>query len=163
MLSDKVFLNKLGFISDDKYRLELRWKKAVYDKNVCKLTGAFFCGPVLSNIEQLRDNDYILLDLYKQYYIFSKSVYIVNFSWGVVKHDLINNKIYLSDAVLTHPVEMNTVPKVRNKDYLLINTKGHDIETHHKYPTYKAMLLNEVGEVYNFWKIEGSFRKISYG
>lgn len=163
MMPDKVFLDKLGFITDDKYRLELRWNKAVYDKNVCKLKGAYFCGPVLNDIEELRHNDHILLDLFKQYYIFSASVYIVTFSWGQVKHDIVKNRIDLKDASLTHPVELNKVPKLRNKDYILINTKGHDIETHHSYPTYQSMVLNEFGEVYNFWKVEGSFRKVSNG
>jgi hypothetical protein len=160
MISDKVYLDSIGFINDSDYRLELRWNKVVYDKNICRLNGAYFCGPVLNKAEEIQPNDYILLDMYKQYYIFSLSVYIINLSWGNVKHNTINNKVSLSNVVLTHPVEMNKVPKLRNKDYILINTKGHDIETHYNFPTYKAMVLNEFGEAYKFYNVEGSFRKV---
>lgn len=160
MISDKVYLNKIGFLVNDKYRLELKWKKVVYDKGVCYLKGAYFTGPVVKDLMEVRNNDFILLDFFKQYYMYAADIYIVELHWGIVNHELANNKINVSNVYLKHPTELNNVPKLRNKDYILINTEGHEAETHMFYPTYKAVVLNEFGEAYNFWNVDGEFRKV---
>lgn len=160
MISEKVYIDKLGFLKDSKYRLDLNWKSVKYDKGICYLKGAYLTGPVLKYLEEVSPNDFILLDFHKQYYIFSSDIYIVHFAWGDLKNDFANNKIHLYNSYLKHTTELNNVPKLRNKDSIMINTKGHDLETHMYYPTYKAMVLNEFGDVYNFWNVEGEFRKV---
>ena len=159
MLSEKVYKEKIGFLVDDMYRLELKWSSVSYNKGFCYLKGAYFCGPTIKHASEIQSNNFMLLDFFKQYYIFASNVYIVNFKWGRVNYDNKNNKVNLFNACLEHTTEINKVPKIRNKDYIVINTKGHDEKNHMFNPTYKAMLVNELGEPYNFWNVEGGFLK----
>jgi len=162
-MDDKGFEKNIGFLLGEKYRLEVRWKKAVYEQEgYCKLEGACFSGPVLQFAEKIEPNNSMLLDFYKQYYIFAENIYIATLSWGEVTYqdDLI---VSLKDAIISHDTELNRVPKLKDDDYLVIDTKGHDVETHVFYPTYVTIVVNKEGRAYNFWKYHGNYRKVGMG
>lgn len=136
----------------EKYRLELHWKKAVYEKeSICDLKGAYFSGPALSDAEEVQSKDEILLDFYSQYIVFVKNVYVGKLSWGIVKYNK-DNTISLSDAKITHATELNKVPKLKDNDYLVIDTSNHEMAVHMFNLTYKTYVVNEGGESYNFKK-----------
>ena len=160
MFTEKKYNEKIGFLLGEKYRLELHWDKVSYRKGTCHIIGSYFSGPALQFAEEIQPNNFILLDMYRQYFIFAATAYLVNLSWGDVKYDPINTRIHLSNVTLKQDTEINKVPKIRNSDYLVINTTGHDAETHMLRPTYDGILVNRDGEAYNFWKVEGSFRKV---
>lgn len=160
MISDKEFNKKIGFLLGEKYRLELHWSKIKYNKGLCRCSGAYFSGPALQFAEKIEPNNFLLLDLFKQYFMFSKTVFIVNLSWDEVEYKSDNMIIKLSNVFLKHELELNKVPKLNNKDYIVINTKNHDRSTHHLFPTYEGIVVNEFGEAYNFWNTDGRFRKV---
>lgn len=136
----------------EKYRLELHWEKARYEKEgVCDLKGAFFSGPALSDAEEVQPNDEILLDFYSQYIVLVKNVYVGKLSWRAVKYNK-NNIISLMDAKITHNTELNRVPKLKDNDYLVIDTSNHEMAVHMFHLTYKTYVVNEGGELYNFKK-----------
>jgi len=105
----------------ERYKLELHWEKVKYEQDgMCKLIGAYFSGPVLSNAEKINDNDNIKLDFFTQYLVFVKNVYVGDLSWGEVTYK--DKKVILKDAIITHDKELNKVPKLRDTDYLVIIT-----------------------------------------
>jgi len=138
------------FLISEKYRLELHWKKVKYEsEGVCNLEKACFSGPALSDAEEVLPNDEILLDFYSQYIILVKNVYVGRLSWGAVKYNK-NNTISLMDAKITHASELNKVPKLKNNDYLVIDTSNHEMAVHMFNLTYKTYVVNKGGELYNF-------------
>ncbi len=140
------------FILSERFRLELKWKKAIYEMpGVCKLENAYFCGPALVEALQLNNNDNILLDFYGQYLILVKNVYVAKLSWGEVIYNS-NNTITLKDAMITHDTELNKVPKLRNNDYLVIDTQDHVVEKHAFNMVYKTYVVNETTNLYRFGK-----------
>lgn len=161
MLSDKEFKKRIGFLIGEKYRLDLKWGAVSYKNEVCcELKGAAFSGPALCFADAIAPNNFILLDLYKQYFIFTNTVFLVKLSWGMVEYKKDDSTVFLKDAKLDYTESIKKIPKLKKKDYIVINTKGHDSETHHLYPTYEATVVNELGDAYNFWNIEGQFRKV---
>jgi len=136
----------------EKYRLELRWKGTKYEQDgMCKLDGAYFAGPALSDAEEVQSNDEILLDFYSQYIILVKGVYVAKLSWGEVKYNP-DKTISLKDAKITHSSELNRVPKLKDNDYLVIDTAKHEMAIHRFHLTYKTYVVNSIGELYNFKK-----------
>lgn len=141
-------MEKFSF-GPERYRLELHWSEVVYNKDgVCNLKNAFFSGPVLSDAEKVQDNDFIMLDFYTQYLILVRNVYVGKLSWKEVIYD--NKIIKLSDAKITHDTELNRVPKLKDKDYLIIDTRNHERAVHNINLLYKTYVVNEDGELYNF-------------
>jgi len=141
-------MEKFSF-GPEKYRLELHWAEAIYNKEgICDLTGAYFSGPALADAEKVQDNDYIMLDFYTQYLVLVSNVYVGKLSWKKVTYS--NKTIKLSDARITHDTELNKVPKLKSKDYLLIDTSNHERELHNLNLLYKTYVVNELGELYNF-------------
>ncbi len=134
----------------EKYRLELHWKKAVYEREgFCKLKGAYFTGPALQIAEKINGNDSISLDFYKQYLVFVRNVYVAKLSW----HNVVYNKdgtIMLKDATITHDTELNRVPTFSNTDYMAIDTQKHEAATHQFHMVYESFVVNEQGELYRF-------------
>jgi hypothetical protein len=134
----------------EKYRLELRWKGVKYEQEgICKLDGAYFTGPALSDAEEVQSNDEIMLDFYSQYIILVKGVYVAKLSWGEVKYNP-DKTISLKDANITHNSELNRVPKLRDDDYLVIDTSNHEMAIHRFHLTYKTYVVNSAGKPYNF-------------
>jgi hypothetical protein len=133
----------------EKYRLELHWSSAVFEKEgVCVLKGAFFSGPALNDAEKINDNDSIMLDFYNQYFILVRNVYVGRLSWGRVEYK--KDKVFLYDAKITHATELNRVPKLEQDDFLVIDTKGHDAEEHMYNMVYKTYVVNDDKNPYNF-------------
>ena len=134
----------------DRFKLELRWKKATYNKDgVCKLTGAKFTGPALADALKLENNDHILLDFFKQYIVLVENVYVAKFSWGEVSYEK-DGSISLKNAKITHDTELNKVPKLNDTDYLIIDTSNHEVETHPFNPVYRTYVVNEDTALYKF-------------
>lgn len=140
------------FLLSERYRLELHWQRAKYEKEgVCNLEGAYFSGPALSDAEEVLPNDEILLDFYSQYLVLVENVYVAKLSWGAVKYNK-DKTISLMNAKITHGTELNRVPKLRDDDYLAIDTSNHEMAIHMFHLTYKTYVINESGELYNFRK-----------
>lgn len=138
------------FELSDRYKLELHWTDAIYEqKGLCSLKGAYFKGPALAEAQQLNNNDHIMLDFFSQYILLVKSVYVAKFSWGEVKYNK-NGNISLTKAFITHDAELNKVPKLGNDDYLIIDTKGHDVEDHPFNLLYKTYVVNRDTNLYKF-------------
>jgi len=137
---------KLG----ERYRLELHWKKVNYDrKGLCKLFNAYFSGPALQIAAKMNNDDSINLDFYKQYLILVNNVYVARLSWKEVVYNK-NNTITLKNAIISHDTELNRVPKLKNSDYIVIDTEKHEEETHNFYMSYDCFVIKEDGQLYNF-------------
>jgi hypothetical protein len=133
----------------ERYKLELHWEKVKYEQDgMCKLIGAYFSGPALSNAEKINDNDSIKLDFFTQYLVFVKNVYIGDLSWNEVVYN--GKKVILKDAKIMHDTELNKVPKLRNDDYLVIDTSNHEMALHAFNLLYTTYVVSEGGEPYNF-------------
>lgn len=136
----------------EKYRLDVRWKKAIYEKeDMCKLEGCYFSGPALSDAEMVQSNDYINLDFCGQYSIITKNVYVVKFSWGQVIYNG-DGIITLKDAVMSHDKGFHKVPKLSDNDYIVIDTKDHEADVHYLNLVYKSYIINANSEMYSFRK-----------
>lgn len=134
----------------DRYKLELHWKKVTYNKEgICRFTGAYFSGPALADAEKLNDKDHIMLDFFSQYLYLVKGVYVAKFSWGSVSYNK-DGSISLKKTSMTHDSELNRVPKLKDTDYLVIDTNGHDTERHPFNPVYKTYVVNSDTSLYKF-------------
>jgi len=133
----------------ERYKLELHWNSTKFNKDgVCRLVGAYFSGPALSDAEKINDNDHIMLDFFQQYFILVRNVYVGKLSWKKVEYK--NDKVFLNEAVIIHASELNTVPQLNDSDYLVIDTKGHDVEEHPYNCVYKTYVVNVDTNPYNF-------------
>jgi hypothetical protein len=138
------------FILSERFRLELKWKQAIYEiEGICKLEGAYFCGPALAEALQLNNNDHIMLDFFEQYMVLVNNVYVAKLSWGEVIYNN-DGTISLKDAIITHDTELNRVPKLKDNDYLVIDTENHEVEKHLFNMVYKTFVVNETTNLYMF-------------
>ena len=136
------------FSISEKYRLEIRCKKAIYDKEgVANLMGCYLCGPVINDVAQMNADDSILLDFSNQYIVFVPNYYVARLSWRQVKH--VDNVIYLYDAKLSNSF-INSVPKLNVGDHILVDTKNHEDNKHQHHLTYPAYLVKHTGELHIF-------------
>jgi len=134
----------------EKYRLELHWKKTVYEKEgTCRIEGAYFSGPALKMAEKINSGDSINLDFYKQYIVFVKNVYVAVMGWEEVVYNS-DGTVTLKDAVIIHDTELNRVPKFRDTDYIVIDTQKHEAATHYMHLVYESFVVDENGELYKF-------------
>lgn len=140
------------FMISEKYSLELHWKKVEYEaKGYCKLIDAYFSGPALSMAEKISDNDYINLDFFEQYPIITKNYYIAKLSWKTVEYNN-DGTVKLNDVYISHDTDLHKVPKLNEKDYIVIDTEDHESEVHHFNLVYKSYVVNENYVMYNFIK-----------
>jgi len=138
----------MGFSVSDRYRLELHWSKAKYKVDQeTMLEGCYFSGPVLSEVWQLQQEDYIDLDFGGQYMIFMNFYYIARLSWKGVKHT--TEKIMLSKVVLKNK-NLNVIPKLKDDDYIVIDTQNHEDQRHLYSLVYPSYLIRNDGELYDF-------------
>lgn len=138
------------FDLSDRYRLELHWKKATYKKEgECNLENALFKGPALSEAVKLNNNDSIMLDFFSQYIVLVNDVYVARFSWGEVSYNK-DGSISLKNAKIVHDTELNKVPKLSDGDFLIIDTKGHEVENHQFNLLYKTYVVNSDTNLYRF-------------
>ena len=140
----------IKFSLSDRYRLELHWTKAVYEKpGRCRLVGAMFAGPALAEADRLENNDNIMLDFFSQYMVLVDAVYVAKFSWGQVTYSK-DGTIKLKNAYITHETELNRVPKLKNSDFLIIDTSNHEAAVHQFNPVYRTYVVNADTSLYKF-------------
>lgn len=138
------------FLLSERYRLELHWKKVVYEQpGICKLGGVYFSGPVLSHANKINCDDHIMIDFYSQYVLLVKSVFVAKLSWKDVIYNN-DNTVGLKDVLMAHAVELNNVPQLKNTDYLVIDTSDHEEVVHAQHLVYKTYVVAEAGKEYNF-------------
>jgi len=138
------------FNLSDRYRLELHWEKTFYEQpGICKLEAVLFKGPALIEAVKLNDSDYIMIDFFSQYIHLVKSVYIAKLSWSGINYNS-DGSISLKNVLIEHDSELNRVPKLNNDDYLVIDTRGHEIENHHLNLVYKTYVVNKYTNLYQF-------------
>lgn len=138
------------FLLSERYRLELHWKKAVYEKEgICRLEGAYFSGPALKIAEKINNKDSINLDFYRQYVIFVKHAYVAVLEWEDVVYNG-DGTVTLKDAVMAHETELNRVPRFKDIDYIVVDTQKHESATHHMHLVYESFVVDENGELYKF-------------
>jgi hypothetical protein len=134
----------------DRFRLELRWEKSVYEHDgICRLEGAYFSGPALAEAGRINDEDYIHLDFYHQYLVLVRNVYVAKLSWRGVEY-VETGGVKLNNAVLTHVSELNRVPKLESGDFMIIDTSDHETEKHPYNLLYKTFVVNEDTQLYRF-------------
>lgn len=138
------------FSLSERYRLELHWSKVFYDtEGICKLSNAKFSGPALNEALKLNDNDFILLDFFKQYFLVVSGVYVAKLSWGMVTYNS-DGTISLGDAMITHDTQLNKAPKLLDTDYLVIDTSDHEVEKHAFSTVYRTYVVNVDTNLYKF-------------
>ncbi len=132
----------------ERYRLEIYWSKAVYKKEgEAILVGCCMAGPVIKEIDQMEQEDSISLDFSNQYRIFVPQHYIVKLSWKGVSHT--PTKIYLDNVILSNKFT-NSVPKLNDNDFIVVDTKDHTDTKHEYHLTYPAYLVSRDGNLHNF-------------
>jgi len=138
----------MEFRISEKYRLEIHWKEVIYEQEgLAKLEGCYFSGPVLKEVEDIKQQDHIQMDFSNQYMIFVPFYYVAKLSWNGAKHK--PHIIYL-DNVLLENRHINSVPKLNNDDYIVIDTKDHEDAKHQHNLTYPSYLIKSDGGLYNF-------------
>ena len=137
------------FSLSDRYRLELHWDRVNFEEGFCEFFGGYFSGPALQEALKLNHKDHIMLDFYSQYIVLVTSPYVGKFEWEGPEYKN-DGTIHFDKAVMIHEDELNTVPKLSDSDYLVIDTKGHDVEHHPYNLVYKTYVVNEDTQLYNF-------------
>lgn len=138
------------FLLSEKYRLELHWKEVLRPKvGIMHLTEAYFSGPVLSHADEIKSNDGIKLDFCFQMVILVKNVYVANLHWGEVVYNK-NNTVTLKTAIIEYDISIKGIPNLKNKDYIVIDTKNHENEKHMYNLLYPAYVINDDKELYNY-------------
>ena len=138
----------MEFRISERFRLEIRWERVKYGtEGTAELVGCYLSGPVISEVAQMNNNDYMNLDFQHQYKVIINSYYIARFSWAEATHK--ENKIFLFDVKLINK-HVNSVPKLNDDDYIVIDTSDHEDEKHELSLVYKAYLVKEDGTLYNF-------------
>lgn len=136
------------FMISERYRMEIHWKRVRYEKKgTAIIEGCYLNGPVLKDVAQLNEKDFIKLDFANQYIIFVKDYYVARLSWKGVRHT--TEKIFLQNVELKNE-NINILPKLHDNDYIVVDTINHENEKHQCYMTYPAYLLNNDGILYNF-------------
>lgn len=139
----------MGFSFSEKYKLELRWSNVLRPKaGLMHFTDAYFCGPVLAFADKIQPNDGIKLDFCHQMIILVKDVYVADLRWGEVEYR--KDKVILNNARLTYDPELKGIPNLKNKDHLVINTKGHERENHPFNLLYEAFAIDIEGSIYDY-------------
>jgi len=137
------------FLLSERYRLEIHWDSLIYKEERCLFNGAIFSGPALSLANKIESNDSIILDFYSQYIKFVSGIYVGKFSWGEVKYK--DGNVLLENAILIQ-AELNSTPKLKKTDYLVIDTLNHEEVIHAYNPMYKTFVVNKESGCYNFNK-----------
>lgn len=134
----------------DKFRLEIHWRKAVYEQDgIAKLDRCYLSGPAIQEVAELNSNDTMYLDFGNQYMVFIPYYYIVTFSWNGFNRSV--DRINLNNVVLVNR-DVNCVPKFKNDDFILVDTTNHENEKHQMHLTYPSCLITHDGERYDFWR-----------
>jgi len=140
----------MQFLLSERYRLELHWKKVLRPKaGEMHLVDAYFSGPALAQAEQINSNDTIRLDFCSQLITLVKSVYVADLFWGEVKYNK-TQTVILKNALIKYDPALKGIPNLENKDYLVIDTSGHENEKHLYNLLYPTYVVNADSELYNY-------------
>jgi hypothetical protein len=126
----------------NKYKLELRWKSVEYKEELALLTGAYFSGPVLKDTAQIRENDQLTLDLTTQHKIFIPDYYQAVLKWKSVEYK--GENVYLGEASVQGK-HLNSIERLRDNDWLLIDCKDHEHTKHAYHLVYWAEVRKSDG------------------
>lgn len=132
----------------DKYRLELHWDSIEYQEELAVLKGAKFSGPVLSQALKLEAPDFIDLDLTPQMLPVLNTHYIVRLDWTKCEY-LTDGTINLLGVTLSSSL-MNTAHKLKQDDFIAINTAKHEEDTHAFNLVYESQVLREDATPYDY-------------
>lgn len=113
-----------------KYRLELHWSSVEYNEDdLVVLKGAYFTGPVLSDAAKLNDVDKLTLDMTKQHAILPamEDYYQALLNWKGVEYK--EDKVYLKEVAIRGKY-INSLEKLENEDWILIDCREHEEELH---------------------------------
>lgn len=136
------------FSFGERFRLEVHWKKVVYEKGFVKLLGCKLTGPVVSELE-LVSKDSIKLDFISQYIALLPQYYIATLSWDGT--DRKGNTILLDNVTIKN-ANINNLPTFNNDDFIIIDTSDHEDEKHNYNVNYKSYVIKADGVKYNFNK-----------
>lgn len=137
-----------GFRISERFRLEVHWEMVTYEQDdIANLVSCCLSGPVIKEVESMNPMDSISLDFGNQYIIFVNNFYIAQLSWQGVKQT--TDRIYLQNVTLTNR-NVNSVPKLRDNDYIVIDTKDHEDAKHQHNLTYPSYLIRSDGNMYKF-------------
>ncbi len=140
----------MKFLLSEKFRLELHWEKVLRPKaGEMHLVDAYFSGPALAQADKISDNDTIRLDFCSQLVILVKSVYVGDLKWGEVIYNK-NGTISLKNARVEYDPDIKGIPNLETKDYLVINTAGHENEKHLYNLLYPTYVIDRDSELYNY-------------
>ena len=128
----------------NKYRLEVHWDAIEYIKDdVARLKGAYFEGPVLQDAAKLNESDSLVLDMTKQHMIFIPDYYQSTLRWEGV--DYKDGRIYLKEASIKGKY-VNSIETLKDNDWILIDCREHEMETHVFHLVYWAEVQNSEKE-----------------
>jgi len=134
----------------ERFRLELHWKKVLRPKaGEMHLVDAYFSGPALAQADKINDNDTIRLDFCSQLVVLIKSVYVGDLKWGEVVYNK-NKKIILKNARIEYDPSIKGIPNLEDKDYLVMDTSGHENEKHLFNLLYPTYVIDRDSELYDY-------------
>ena len=140
----------MKFLLSERYRLELHWKKVLRPKaGEMHLTDAYFTGPAMKQADKINDNDAIRLDFCSQLITLVNSVYVADLRWGEAVYTK-NENVYLKNARVEYDPSIKGIPNLGNKDYLVIDTSGHENEKHLFNLLYPTYVIDEDSEIYDY-------------
>ena len=141
------------FLLSERFKLEIKWDDVIYEQpGVCRFINARFSGPALQIAQKINDIDHILLDFYSQYIVLVKGVFVAKFDWSGLEYTETERVIYLKNATLSHPTELNNVPILKRTDYFVVDTSDHTPAKHGQNLVYKTYLINQDNSLYRFDK-----------
>jgi len=134
----------------ERYKLELHWKKVIRPTaGEMHLVDAYFSGPALAQADKINDNDTIRLDFCSQLVVLVKSVYVADLKWAEVVYNK-NKTITLKGAKIEYDPELKGIPNLEYKDYLIIDTAGHENEKHLFNLLYPTYVIDRDSEIYDY-------------
>ena len=136
------------FLLSERFRLELHWKKCTHKKGEIHFEGAYFSGPVLKQAVELNQSDHITLDFCRQTMVVVNGVYIGTFAWNGVEYG--QDKIFLRAAVMMYDKKLKNIPKLKDTDYLVIDTRDHENEKHNYNSLYPTYVVSKDSDLYDY-------------
>jgi len=140
----------MKFLLSERFRLELHWDTALRpEAGIINLTGAYFSGPAMKQADKINDNDTIRLDFCSQLIVLVTNVYVGDLKWGEVSYNEAEIAD-LKDARIEYDPTLKGIPNLENKDYLVIDTSGHENEKHAYNLLYPTYVVDRDNELYNY-------------
>ena len=137
------------FKCKERYKLILSWDAISYiDAETAILENPVFTGPALGLAAQIRDNDFIDLDITSQHVVLLKTWDIIRFSWNKVVSQTTEQA--LLDTGTLKSEELVKSRLFSNSDKLLIDTENHEEDVHDNNLVYTCVVVKDNNEVYDY-------------